>query len=251
MELGGRGVDGQRDVEARGEPGLADRLDDQVQRSPVGVQVRGEAPLVPDSGGQAVLLQHRLQRVVGLRPPLDGLGERGRADRRDHELLDVDAVVGVRPAVEDVHHGDRQQVRVRPAQVAEQRQARGLRGGLGHRHADAGDRVRSHPRLVRGPVQVDHGLVDHALIVGVEAEQLGLDLVDDGLDGPGDRLAAVFVTAVPQLHRLEGAGGRPARGGGAAQGAVVQGDLDFEGGVSAGIQNLPGVHRLDRGHDDS
>ena len=101
------------------------------------------------------------------------------------------------------------------------------------------------------PVQVDHGLVDHALVVGVIAEQLGLDLVDDALDGLGDPLAAVLVSAVPQLHRLEGAGGRPARGGGPAQRAVVEGDLDFEGGVSAGIQNLPGVHRLDRGHNDS
>ena len=36
------------------------------------------------------------------------LGERARADRHHHELLEVDAAVGVRAAVEDVHHRHRQ-----------------------------------------------------------------------------------------------------------------------------------------------
>ena len=54
-----------------------------------------------------------------------------RADRRDHELLDVDVAVGVGAAVEDVHHRHRQQVRGRAADVAEQRQAGRLGGGPG------------------------------------------------------------------------------------------------------------------------
>ena len=59
--------------------------------------------------------------------------ERARADRRDHELLDVDVGVGVCAAVEDVHHRHRQQVRVRPADIAEQRELARVRSRLCNR----------------------------------------------------------------------------------------------------------------------
>ena len=37
--------------------------------------------------------------------------------------------------------------------------------------------------LLGVPVQVDHGLVDVALIVGFLADELGGDLLDDGVNG--------------------------------------------------------------------
>ena len=107
----------------------------------VGRQVRREAALVAQAGGVALLLQHGLERVVDLGAGAQRLAEGRRADRRDHELLDVHVGVGVRAAVEDVHHRHRQQVRVRAAEVAEQAQLGGLRGGLGDRERDAEDRV--------------------------------------------------------------------------------------------------------------
>jgi hypothetical protein len=38
-------------------------------------------------------------------------GKRGQADRHHHEFLQVHVAVGVRAAVEDVHHRHRQQIR--------------------------------------------------------------------------------------------------------------------------------------------
>ena len=233
---------------AGGKARVADRFDDQVERGAVVLEVGGEAALVADARAQAVLLEHGLQRMVGLRPPAQRLGERGRADREDHELLDVHAVIGVRAAVEDVHHRHREQVRVRPAQVAEQRQARRLGRGPRHGHAHADDGVSAQPRLVRRPVQVDHRLVDEPLVIGVVAEQLRLDFVDHALHGPLHALAAVLVAAVPELHRLERAGGRPARHSRASRGAVIERDLDLDGRVTTRIQDLPGMDRFDGSH---
>ena len=51
------------------------------------------------------------QRVEDLGAGAQRLGERRQADRHHHELLEVDAAVGVRAAVQDVHHRHRQQVR--------------------------------------------------------------------------------------------------------------------------------------------
>jgi hypothetical protein len=54
------------------------------------------------------------------------------ADGHDHELLEVDVVVGVRAAVDDVHQGHGQHVRPRAADIA----ARGA-GRVGGRAARA------------------------------------------------------------------------------------------------------------------
>ena len=51
------------------------------------------------------------------------LGQRRRADRHDHEFLEVDRVVGMLAAVDDVHHRHRQDMRRDAADIAIERQA--------------------------------------------------------------------------------------------------------------------------------
>src|SRR5450830_47546 len=140
-ELRGGDVEREPDVLARGEAGLLDRDEDQVQRRAVARQVGGEATLVAESGAQALGLQHGLQGVVDLGAGTQRLTERRGADRGDHELLDVDVGVGVRPTVEAVHHRDGQDVRVRSTDVAEERQVDRVGCGLRDGERDADDRV--------------------------------------------------------------------------------------------------------------
>ena len=191
------------------------------------LEVGRETALVTHAGGQPALLEHRLERVVGLRAPAHRLGEGRRAYGGDHELLDVHVGVRVRAAVEDVHHRDGQHVRVRAAQVAEELQPGGVRGGAGHGHRHTDDRVRAEPRLARRAVKVNQRLVDEPLVVGLVAEQFVLDLLRHGVNGLGNRLAAVLGTAVPQLDRLKSTGRRAARHACTAEGAVVEDDFNL------------------------
>ncbi len=135
-------------------------------------------------------------------------------------------------AVEDVHHRDRQQVGVGAADVAVEREAGRVGRGAGDRQRDAEDRVGAELCLVGGAVRVDHRLVDQALVVGVESLDGGSELLDDGVDGVLDALAAVALVAVPQLDGLEGTGRRTARHRRPGEGAVVEDDLDLDGGIA-------------------
>ena len=105
-------------------------------------------------------MQDRLEHVVGLGAPAQRLAERRRADRHDHELLQVDVVVGVRAAVEDVHHRHRQHVGVDAAEVAVERQLELVGRGLGHGQRHAEDGVGAEPGLVVGAVEVAQHAVD-------------------------------------------------------------------------------------------
>jgi hypothetical protein len=152
-------------------------------------------------------------------------------------------------AVEDVHHRHRQDVGVGAAEVAEQRQARGVRGGLGHGQRDAEDGVGAELALVVGAVERQHLGVDEPLLAGLEAEQLRADLVEHGVDRVLDALAQVAaLVAVAQLQRLVGAGGGPGGHRGTGDGAVVQTDLDLDGRIAARVEDLAGYEAFNGGH---
>ena len=187
--------------------------------------------------------------MVDLGAPAQGLTEGGSADGGDHELLDVNVGVRVGATVEDVHHGDGQDVSVGAAQVLVQGQVRVLRGGLGHGEGDAEDGVRAELALVGGAVQVDHGLVDVALIVSFLADELGSDLLDDGVNGVLDALAEVAaLVAIATLDGLERAGGRAGGNGRARSGAVLKDDLDLNGRVTARVEDLACTNAFNNCH---
>ncbi len=130
------------------------------QRGLVGLQVGREAALVAHGRREPRVVQRALERVEDLGARAQRLGEARRAHRHDHELLEVDLVVGVGAAVEHVHHRHGQHVRGLAAEVAPQRQPGLRRGRLRGRQRDAEDRVRAEPGLVGGAVELDHRPVD-------------------------------------------------------------------------------------------
>jgi hypothetical protein len=145
-ELARRAVERERDVTARRVARLLDGLEDHGERGLVALEARREAAFVADGHREAALLEDRLEVVEHLGAHAQALAEARRAVRHDHELLDLEAVVGVGAAVEDVHERRREHARLRAAEVAVERQAHGLRG----RARDAIDtpRIAFAPRLL-------------------------------------------------------------------------------------------------------
>lgn len=141
-------------------------------------------------------------------------------------------------------------MRVRPAEVTEEREVGRLGGGVRDREGDTEDGVGAERGLVRGGVQVEHRLVDQALLGGVVADQLGADLLDDGEDGLLHALAVVAVlVAVTELEGLEGAGGGAGRNGGTAGAAVVEANLDLDRGVASRVEDLASYDDVDGRHE--
>jgi hypothetical protein len=165
----------------------------------------------------------------------------GCADRHDHEFLDVQAVVGVLAAVDDVHHRHRHLHRRHAAEVAVQRQAGFLGSRLGDGHRDGQDGVGAETRLVVGAVEIDHGLVDEGLLLGIEADDGFGDLGIDVLDRLHHALAEIAaLVAVAQLDGFARAGGGAGRHGGAPHDAGFEQHIGFDRGIAAGIENFAG-----------
>ncbi len=248
-ELAGGRVERDGDVVAGLVAGLVDRLHDEVERLGGGAEIGGEAALVADVGVVAGVGQRLLEGVEGLRPHAHGVGKGRRAEGDDHELLEIDRVVGMNATVEHVHHRHRQDAGIGAADIAVERQGVGLRRRLGGGQRHAQDGVGAEPALVGRAVERDHGLVDVDLALGLETADRFEDLAVDRFDGLLHALAAVApLVAVAQLDRLVDAG----RGAGghrrAAERAVFQNYVDLDGGIAAAVKDFAADDIDDRGH---
>ncbi len=253
VKLRCRAIQRQRDVPVLvGASGLVtgglDRLQDGLDGVLRAVEDRREAALVADGGGKVALLQDRAQGVEDLGTGAQRLFEAVQPVRADHELLKRDRGVGVRSAVDDVHHRHRQGGGVALGQIAEQRGVRGGGGGArgGQRYGQDG--VRAQAGLELRAVQIDHAAVDGGLVGGGHAGDGGGQLGLDVLDRAGHALAAIARgILVAQLERLALAGGSARRHSGARVHSAGEGDFRFNRGCAARVQNFTGRYCLDRG----
>ena len=90
--------------------------------------------------------------MVGLNSPTQALRKRRRANWHNHELLEVNIVVGMFPSIDDVHHRDGQDMSIRSSEVTVERCLALHRGGVCRGQGNAQDRVSSKPTLVLGSV---------------------------------------------------------------------------------------------------
>ncbi len=169
----------------------------------------------------------------------EGLG----SDRLDHELLDVDVVVCVFAAVDDVHHRHRHRILARGAievgDVRIQRHALGLGSGLGSRQGHGEDRVGAELGLVLSTVELDHRVVQGLLIGRILAQQQIANRPVDVAHGLQHALAQVAaLVAIAQFQSLARTGGCTGRRAGAADDAVIEDHIGFHGGVATGVENF-------------
>ena len=151
-------------------------------------------------------------------------------------------------AIDDVHHRHRQDVGVRSAEIAVERQARRFGGRLGDGERDTEDGVGAKPRLVCRAVELDHRAVDVNLVLGLEPPDGLEEFAVHRLDGALDALAEIALAAVAQFDGLVGTGGSARRHGSAAHRAVLEHDIDLDGRVAAAIQNFAADNIDDGGH---
>ena len=169
-----------------------------------------------------------------------------QATRYNHEFLEVDRCVGVRPGVEHIHHRHRQNVRIRPAQVTEERLPGGPGGSARRSQRNGQHGIRPHAALVRRAVHFAHAGIHPDLVCGVHAAERCSQLGVGEVDCLQHALAAVAGgITVPQFAGLVFPGGGTARHRGMPVCPAGQGHHGFDCRISTGIKHLPCLYLAD------
>ena len=156
--------------------------------------------------------------MEGLGADPQRLGEGGRAGGHHHELLEVERVLGVRSAVDDVHERNREHARVLPADPAVERTPASAAAAFATASETPSTAFAPRRALLGVPSRLQQEPVDRSLVPCVRARERRADLTLDVLDRVEDALAEIErCVAARRLDRFEpprrGAGGhrRPAR----------------------------------------
>ena len=185
--------------------GLLDRGRDRFERVFGRFQIRRETAFVADRGGKAAIFQHALQRMKDFRAVAKRFAKSRRAFRHDHEFLEIDRRIGMRAAVEDVHHRHRQHLRVRSRRDNERAAGRSAVGrGMRDGERNAEECVRAEFLFVRRAVELDHLRVEFRLFERIEAFERRRDRLVHARDRFASRLCRRSVScrhrAVPTLR---------------------------------------------------
>ncbi len=203
-----------------------------------------------DSATLPLFAENPSQGVEDLGGPAERFPKRGGAQRSDHELLDVESVGRVRPAVQDVHERHGQESREGAPQVAVEGQAQLLRRGTRVRQRHAEDGVRAELRLVRGPVQVAERLVESDLVEGFAAADRGRDHLVHVPDRPQHPFPSIPLgVPVAELECLVSARRRAAGNGRPTGAAGPEEDLHLDGGIAPRVEDFTALDMNDRCHD--
>ncbi len=187
--------------------------------------------------------------VKNFRADPHSLGTAGGLEGHDHEFLDIDIVIGMGAAIENIHHRHRQQLGVGAANVTIKRQTALIRRRTGHGQGNAQNGVGPQTPLVLGTIDVDHLLIHRHLIKHLHADHGIGQFAVDGIHRLGDALAQITaLVAITQFHRLTGAGGSPGWHRSTAQTALFGKDLHLHGGIATGIEDFTRLNMGNAAH---
>ena len=134
VEFARGAIEGDEDLFAEFVAGLFDCRGNGVEGVLGRGEIRGETAFVTHAGGETAALEHGLEGVENFATAAQGLAEGGEPARHDHEFLEVNRGIGVRAAVDDIHHWHGENFGVRAAEVFEEGLAELRRRGMGGGH---------------------------------------------------------------------------------------------------------------------
>ena len=112
----------------------------------------------------------------------DRFAEGWRADWQNHELLQINAVISMRTAVDDVHHGYRQNKFAGFVQEFVQRYAGFLCSSARGSHGNTQNGVSTNAAFAWSTIQSNHFFVQRSLVVGIHTDDrfanFGIDEVN-------------------------------------------------------------------------
>jgi len=260
VELRGGHIKSDVDVFAEFKACFLDGFRDDFEGGFIAGEGGSKSAFVADGSGEALFLEELLEGVEDLSTHAERFLEGRSTHRHDHEFLNIDRCVGVCAAIHDIHHRNRKDLCIDPAEVAEEGQFEGFGCCLCCGEGDAEHGIGSELFLVLGSIEFEHRAVDGCLVDCIHAEQGRSDQFMHVLHGllnafsevavlvdPGRVLA--FKGTVPQLESFVFTGAGSRGNGGAADDAGFEFDVDLNGRIAAGVDDFAGADVYNGCHD--
>ncbi len=192
--------------------------------------------------GSALGLDDAFQMVIDFSSDLQCVPEGRGTNRENHEFLHGELVASVTSTVDDIEsrNGKNHLATGKVGDVAIKWHTLGSSSSFADGKRDSKDGVGTQAALVIRAVKLDQGIIDGLLVEGVEPDDSRSKNSVDVVDGIQDTFAQVAsLIAIAKFNGFVDAG-RGATGHCSTEKAVLGGEVDFDGGVAAAVENFAG-----------
>ena len=199
-----------------------------------GMQGRGKTAFIADCCIHAVFRQSFFQRLENFCAPAESLMEIGCSDRTNHEFLKINGGIRMRPAVDQVHHRNRQFTALNSADITVQRQMSGFRGGFDTCQRYPQNGIGAQSGFVFRAVQFNQSAVELFLMQCIHAgDPVGDFAIDMGTGFQNAFAVIAFRIFVAQFQCFMTSGGCSGRNCCFGSDFIVQCDADRDGWISS------------------
>ena len=166
-------------------------------------QIRSKTAFITDIGVMTGRFEVFLQGVENFRTHADSFTNRRRADRHNHKFLEVNRVVSVLTAVNNVHHRHRQNVSHCTAEITIKREFAFFSLSLSHSHRNGENGISTEVTFVFSAVEFNHGFINIDLVIGIQTGQSVINFIINIFHGFQNALTAeTSFVAVAQFDCL-------------------------------------------------
>src|SRR5690554_2433706 len=146
-------------------------LNDAVKRIFGTIQGRSKTPFITNGSTQIAIVQHLLQCMKNLSTHAQSLTETTRTNGTNHKFLKSNGCIGVRTAIDDVHHRNGQRFGIGSTNVSVQRHTGIFCSSFSHSQRNTEHGVGTQFTLGFGTVHLKHLMVNTYLIQSIETDQ--------------------------------------------------------------------------------
>ena len=143
IKLAGRAIQAQHNLLACGETGFVDSVQNHLDGRFMTRHIRGKAAFVAHGGAHTFVTHDFLQGMKHFSAVAQGFAKIGSAHGNDHQLLQVEVVIGVCASIDHIHHGNRHLHAPHATEIAVQRKPRLFGSSPCHSHGDSQNGIRT------------------------------------------------------------------------------------------------------------
>ena len=190
-----------------------------------------------------------LQGVENFSTHTNSFTDRRSANRHNHEFLNVDWVISMLTAVQNIHHRNRQNMSHRTAKVTIKRKFAFFSLSFRNSHRNGENSISTEFAFVFSAIEFNHSFINVDLVIGIKTSQSVINSVINIFNGFQNTFSAkTGFVAITKFNSFVNTGRSAGRNSGTSESTALKNNISLNGRITTRINNFSSMNIYNSTH---